>query len=100
MFQKSPPYSNPDDEPPVVTSFGSRIGGEEQSDWLVTTAQVHQCRVEHKHNTEPWIVMDNPTGIPLFNMNVTFGVQYVLRNMHEFVRSYNVTKSFRLRDMG
>ena len=39
-------------------------GGEEQSDWLVSKAQVHQCRVEHKHNIEPWIIMDDPIGIP------------------------------------
>ena len=31
-----------------ATSFGCIIGGREQSDWLVTKAQVHQCRVEHK----------------------------------------------------
>ena len=43
--------------------FGYRIGGN-QSDWLVTKAQVHQCRVEHKHNMEPWIVIENPIGIP------------------------------------
>ena len=42
--------------------FGFRIGGN-QSDWLVTKAQVHQCRVEHKHNIEPWIVIENPLGI-------------------------------------
>ena len=33
-----------------VTSFGFSIGDGEQSDWLVSKAQVHQCRVDHKHN--------------------------------------------------
>ena len=33
-----------------VTSFGSSTGEGEQSDWLVSKAQVHQCRMEHKHN--------------------------------------------------
>ena len=39
-------------------------GGGEQNDWLGSKAQVHQCRVEHKHNIEPWIIMENPIGIP------------------------------------
>ena len=46
-----------------VTSFGSSIVGGEQSDWLVSKVQVHQCRVKHKHNIEPWIVIENPIGI-------------------------------------
>ena len=45
-----------------VTSFGSRTDGGEQSDWLVTEAQMPQCRAEH--NIEPWIVIKNPIGIP------------------------------------
>ena len=24
----------------------------------------HKCRVEHKHNREPWILIENPIGIP------------------------------------
>ena len=40
--------------------FGFSIGGN-QSDWLLTKAQVYQRRVEHKHNIEPWIVIENPT---------------------------------------
>ena len=37
--------------------FGFRIGGN-QSDWLLTKVQVHQCRVTHKHNIEQWIVIE------------------------------------------
>ena len=40
--------------------FGFKIS-RNRSDLLVTKAQVHQCRVEH--NIEPWIVIENPTGI-------------------------------------
>ena len=43
--------------------FGFRIGGN-QSDWLLTKAQVHQCRVKHKHNIEPWTVIEKRIGIP------------------------------------
>ena len=39
--------------------FGFRTGGN-QSDWPVTKAQVHQCRVEHKHINVGW------------NINITY----------------------------
>ena len=48
----------------TVTSFGSRIGGGDQSDRLLTKVRVHQYRVEYKHNIKPWIVMENPNGTP------------------------------------
>ena len=52
----------------TVTSVGSRIGGGQQSDRLVTKVRVHQYRVEHKHNIKPWIVMENPNETLLFNL--------------------------------
>ena len=50
----------------MCQKFASGIGGN-QSDWLVTRAQVHQCRVEHKHNIEQWRAIENPIGIPFNN---------------------------------
>ena len=47
--------------------FGFMIGGN-QRDWLMTKAQVHQYRVERKHNIEPCLEVDNPVRIPFNNI--------------------------------
>ena len=45
-------------------------GGGEQSDWLVSKAQVHRCE-EHKHNMEPWIVKENQLEFRLLTVKQT-----------------------------
>jgi len=46
-------------------------GGGEQSDWLVSKAQVHRCRVEHKNNMEPRIIKEKQLEFRLLNVKQT-----------------------------
>ena len=43
-------------------------GGGEQSDWLLSKAQVHRRSEEHKHNMEPRIIKENQLEFRLLNV--------------------------------